>query len=163
MNSFPSVLAASPAALSSSLGRRVCARLPGVPLYKHISNLAGNKQMVLPVPAFNIINGGSHAGASYYEIFWLGLCGFVCWRWSCLKPPGCWLSHPVVTTDLYRCNVCGAIHVPVSAPASMVVRVSAGNKLAMQEFMVLPVGADSFSQAMQMGCEVYHNLKVRPR
>ena len=33
----------------------------------------------------------------------------------------------------------------------------------MQEFMVLPVGADSFSQAMQMGCEVYHNLKVRAR
>ena len=35
----------------------------GVPLYRHIANLAGNKDMVLPVPAFNIINGGSHAGA----------------------------------------------------------------------------------------------------
>jgi enolase len=35
----------------------------------------------------------------------------------------------------------------------------AGNKLAMQEFMVLPVGAESFSEAMQIGCEVYHNLK----
>jgi len=29
---------------------------------QHIANLAGNKQLVLPVPAFNVINGGSHAG-----------------------------------------------------------------------------------------------------
>uniref|UniRef100_A0A0D3HBJ4 phosphopyruvate hydratase n=1 Tax=Oryza barthii TaxID=65489 RepID=A0A0D3HBJ4_9ORYZ len=33
-----------------------------IPLYQHIANLAGNKQLVLPVPAFNVINGGSHAG-----------------------------------------------------------------------------------------------------
>ena len=66
-----------------------------IPLYKHISELAGNSKLVLPVPAFNVINGGSHAG----------------------------------------------------------------NKLAMQEFMILPVGASSFKEAMQMGSEVYHNLK----
>nr|ANZ22900.1 enolase 2 [Ambrosia artemisiifolia] len=65
------------------------------PLYKHIANLAGNKNLVLPVPAFNVINGGSHAG----------------------------------------------------------------NKLAMQEFMILPIGASSFKEAMKMGVEVYHNLK----
>ncbi|MED6185108.1 phosphopyruvate hydratase eno2 [Stylosanthes scabra] len=65
------------------------------PLYKHIANIAGNKNLVLPVPAFNVINGGSHAG----------------------------------------------------------------NKLAMQEFMILPVGASSFKEAMKMGVEVYHNLK----
>jgi enolase len=35
----------------------------------------------------------------------------------------------------------------------------AGNKLAMQEFMILPTGAKSFSEAMQMGSEVYHHLK----
>jgi enolase len=35
----------------------------------------------------------------------------------------------------------------------------AGNKLAMQEFMLLPTGAKSFKEAMQMGCEVYHALK----
>jgi len=35
----------------------------------------------------------------------------------------------------------------------------AGNKLAMQEFMILPVGADSFKEAMRIGAEVYHNLK----
>ncbi|KAL1201299.1 Bifunctional enolase 2/transcriptional activator [Cardamine amara subsp. amara] len=67
----------------------------GIPLYKHIANLAGNPKIVLPVPAFNVINGGSHAG----------------------------------------------------------------NKLAMQEFMILPVGASSFKEAMKMGVEVYHTLK----
>lgn len=35
----------------------------------------------------------------------------------------------------------------------------AGNKLAMQEFMILPTGASTFKEAMQMGAEVYHNLK----
>jgi len=35
----------------------------------------------------------------------------------------------------------------------------AGNKLAMQEFMILPVGAESFTEAMRIGAEVYHNLK----
>uniref|UniRef100_A0A1B0AJN7 Enolase n=1 Tax=Glossina pallidipes TaxID=7398 RepID=A0A1B0AJN7_GLOPL len=67
----------------------------GVPLYKHIANLASIKDIILPVPAFNVINGGSHAG----------------------------------------------------------------NKLAMQEFMILPTGASSFTEAMKMGSEVYHHLK----
>uniref|UniRef100_A0A8C6SKP0 Beta-enolase n=1 Tax=Neogobius melanostomus TaxID=47308 RepID=A0A8C6SKP0_9GOBI len=67
----------------------------GVPLYRHIADLAGNKDVILPVPAFNVINGGSHAG----------------------------------------------------------------NKLAMQEFMILPVGAANFHEAMRIGAEVYHNLK----
>uniref|UniRef100_A0A673LQL7 phosphopyruvate hydratase n=1 Tax=Sinocyclocheilus rhinocerous TaxID=307959 RepID=A0A673LQL7_9TELE len=35
----------------------------------------------------------------------------------------------------------------------------AGNKLAMQEFMILPVGASNFKEAMRIGAEVYHNLK----
>ena len=34
----------------------------GVPLYRHIADLAGNTDLILPVPAFNVINGGSHAG-----------------------------------------------------------------------------------------------------
>ncbi|GMI96629.1 LOW EXPRESSION OF OSMOTICALLY RESPONSIVE GENES 2, enolase 2 [Hibiscus trionum] len=71
------------------------AEVLNIPLYKHIANLAGNKKLVLPVPAFNVINGGSHAG----------------------------------------------------------------NKLAMQEFMILPTGASSFKEAMKMGVEVYHHLK----
>jgi enolase len=35
----------------------------------------------------------------------------------------------------------------------------AGNKLAMQEFMILPVGATSFREAMKMGAETYQHLK----
>merc|ERR1719231_1639202 len=35
----------------------------------------------------------------------------------------------------------------------------AGNRLACQEFMILPVGASSFREALQIGAEVYHNLK----
>merc|ERR1711992_403191 len=68
----------------------------GVPLYRHIADLAGIKEVMMPVPAFNVINGGSHAG----------------------------------------------------------------NKLAMQEFMILPVGASNFSEAMKMGSETYHHLKA---
>ena len=32
-----------------------------VPLYQHFADLAGNKDLVMPVPSFNVINGGSHA------------------------------------------------------------------------------------------------------
>eukprot|EP00913_Durusdinium_trenchii_P022342 g20988.t1 len=35
----------------------------------------------------------------------------------------------------------------------------AGNRLACQEFMILPVGAKSFREALCIGCEVYHSLK----
>ncbi|VDP14599.1 unnamed protein product [Heligmosomoides polygyrus] len=67
----------------------------GMPLYKYIAELAGVSKVILPVPAFNVINGGSHAG----------------------------------------------------------------NKLAMQEFMILPIGATSFHEAMRMGSETYQCLK----
>ncbi|MBW1679051.1 MAG: phosphopyruvate hydratase, partial [Deltaproteobacteria bacterium] len=35
----------------------------------------------------------------------------------------------------------------------------ADNNVDIQEFMILPVGAGSFAQALQMGSEVFHNLK----
>merc|ERR1719188_28049 len=35
----------------------------------------------------------------------------------------------------------------------------ATNQLAFQEFMILPIGATSFAEAMKMGTETYHNLK----
>merc|ERR1740115_379471 len=35
----------------------------------------------------------------------------------------------------------------------------AGNRLAVQEFMILPVGASTFREALNIGCEVYHKLK----
>jgi enolase len=68
-----------------------------MPLYQYIARLAGKPtdKFVMPVPAFNVINGGSHAG----------------------------------------------------------------NKLACQEFMILPTGAKNFREAVQIGSEVYHSLK----
>lgn len=35
----------------------------------------------------------------------------------------------------------------------------AGGALALQEFMIAPTGAESFSEALRIGSEVYHNLK----
>ena len=35
----------------------------------------------------------------------------------------------------------------------------ADSSLSVQEFMIMPVGAESFSECMRMGVEVYHNLK----
>lgn len=35
----------------------------------------------------------------------------------------------------------------------------ADNKVDVQEFMIMPVGADTFSDALRMGTEVFHNLK----
>ncbi|PWN91301.1 enolase [Acaromyces ingoldii] len=47
------------------------------------------------------------------------------------------------------------------APAMNVINGGshAGNKLAPQEFMIVPTGAKSFTEAMKVGTEVYHNLK----
>ncbi len=36
----------------------------------------------------------------------------------------------------------------------------ADNKIDFQEFMVMPVGAESFGQALQMGTEIFHHLKA---
>jgi len=36
----------------------------------------------------------------------------------------------------------------------------ADNSIDFQEFMIMPVGADSFTQAIQMGAEVFHHLKT---
>jgi len=36
----------------------------------------------------------------------------------------------------------------------------ADNKIDIQEFMVMPIGAESFSEALRMGVEVFHHLKA---
>merc|ERR1712113_920654 len=43
----------------------------GVPLYKHINEIAGKPKMSMPVPCFNVINGGVHAGnfLAFQEFF----------------------------------------------------------------------------------------------
>ncbi len=67
----------------------------GMAQYVHVSDLFENNKLVLPTPAFNIINGGKHAG----------------------------------------------------------------NQLDIQEYMLLPVNAKTFQEALQIGSEVYHKLK----
>jgi enolase len=34
----------------------------GIPLYRHFADLFGNSTLTLPLPSFNVINGGQHAG-----------------------------------------------------------------------------------------------------
>jgi enolase len=67
----------------------------GQSLYKYFAQISKTKEMRLPLPMMNILNGGKHA---------------------------------LNSTDL-------------------------------QEFMVMPVGAKSFAQALQMGAETFHALK----
>src|ERR1700685_2490181 len=38
--------------------------------------------------------------------------------------------------------------------------VHADNKIDYQEFMIVPVGASSFSEGLRWGVEVFHNLKA---
>ncbi|KAF3683755.1 hypothetical protein T459_23500 [Capsicum annuum] len=68
---------------------RAGAREKVVPLYKHIQEISRTKELIMPIPAYNVINGRSHVG----------------------------------------------------------------NNLAMQEFMILPVRALIFSEALCMGSE----------
>ena len=39
--------------------------------------------------------------------------------------------------------------------------VHAGNDLAIQEHMIVPIKAKNFAHAIQMGCEIYHGLKKK--
>jgi len=74
---------------------RAAAESKGMPLYKHIAELAGSPEPKLPVPLMNVLNGGVHAD----------------------------------------------------------------NDLDIQEFMIVPVGALSFKEAVRMGAEVFQELK----
>ncbi len=71
---------------------RAAAESIGIPLYRY---LGGSNAMTMPVPMFNIINGGSHAN----------------------------------------------------------------NSVDFQEYMIMPLNFDSFSEALRASSEVYHNLK----
>lgn len=52
---------------------------------------------------------------------------------------------------------------PMSMPAPMMNVINGGahanNSLDIQEFMIMPVGAESFRQALRCGAEVFHHLK----
>jgi enolase len=53
----------------------------------------------------------------------------------------------------------GANVLPVPMMNIMNGGAHADNNLEFQEFMIMPVGADSFPEAIRMGAEVFHNLK----
>jgi len=75
---------------------RALANSNKMPLYKYISKLTKTKEIYLPVPLMNIINGGVHAD----------------------------------------------------------------NNLDIQEFMIVPLGFDTFKRALQAAVEVFFNLKA---
>jgi len=80
----------------SMAAARAAALAAGVPLHRHLARLARDPGTLLPVPMFNILNGGAHAD----------------------------------------------------------------NSVDFQEFMLAPVGAPSFREALRMGAEVYQALKA---
>ncbi|WP_105615128.1 phosphopyruvate hydratase [Vallitalea okinawensis] len=63
-------------------------------------------------------------------------------------------------TSLY--NYLGGVNAKVM-PVPMMNILNGGehadNTVDLQEFMIMPVGAESFSECLRMGAEVYHNLK----
>eukprot|EP01005_Ploeotia_sp_CARIB1_P000108 NODE_110_length_1516_cov_1005.371490_g108_i0.p1 GENE.NODE_110_length_1516_cov_1005.371490_g108_i0~~NODE_110_length_1516_cov_1005.371490_g108_i0.p1 ORF type:complete len:437 (+),score=127.67 NODE_110_length_1516_cov_1005.371490_g108_i0:94-1404(+) len=62
----------------------------------------------------------------------------------------------------YIADIAGTKTIRLPVPCLNVINGGkhAGNALAPQEYMVAPVGASSFKEAMRMGCEVYHHLKA---
>jgi enolase len=66
-------------------------------------------------------------------------------------------------SDLPLYRYLGGVHAQV-LPLPMMNVINGGahadNNLKIQEFMILPVGADSFSNALRIGAEVYHHLKA---
>ena len=63
-------------------------------------------------------------------------------------------------TPLYR-SIGGdkAVTLPVPMMNVMNGGVHADNNIDLQEFMIMPIGANSFSQALRWGVETYHTLK----
>ncbi|MDA2983484.1 MAG: phosphopyruvate hydratase, partial [Actinomycetota bacterium] len=61
---------------------------------------------------------------------------------------------------LYK-SVGGDVAVTMPVPMMNVMNggVHADNNIDLQEFMIMPIGAASFSQALQWGVETYHTLK----
>ncbi|WP_114517625.1 phosphopyruvate hydratase [Wolbachia endosymbiont of Cylisticus convexus] len=60
---------------------------------------------------------------------------------------------------LYRYLRVGEEQMPVPLINVINGGVHADNKLDFQEFMILPVGAETFSEAIRMSAEVFHNLR----
>ncbi|MCF6220706.1 MAG: phosphopyruvate hydratase, partial [Robiginitomaculum sp.] len=65
-------------------------------------------------------------------------------------------------TPLYR-YVGGVSAVTLPVPMMNIINggAHADNPIDIQEFMVMPVGAETFAEALQMGAEVFHALKAK--
>ena len=62
--------------------------------------------------------------------------------------------------QLYRyLGGCGAYMLPVPMMNILNGGTHADNSIDFQEFMIMPVGAPTFTEALRMGAEVFHNLK----
>ena len=60
---------------------------------------------------------------------------------------------------LYRwLGGCRAVRLPIPMMNIINGGVHASNNVEMQEFMIVPIGAPSFSDAVRMGSEIYHSL-----
>ena len=66
--------------------------------------------------------------------------------------------------DLYKyiANISGQRQFIMPTPMMNIINggCHADNNVDIQEFMICPIGANSFSRALQMGAEVFHNLKL---
>ena len=69
--------------------------------------------------------------------------------------------YKYIAKNLVKFGPSASGHFVVPVPAFNVINGGqhAGNKLAFQEFMLLPTGAKSLKEAMRMGAEVYQHLK----
>ncbi len=62
--------------------------------------------------------------------------------------------------ELYRyLGGCGAYTLPIPMMNILNGGSHADNSIDFQEFMIMPVGAPTFSEALRMGAEVFHNLR----
>ena len=69
-------------------------------------------------------------------------------------------ASDVLNVPLYRyIGGCNANRMPVPMMNILNGGVHAKNHLDFQEFMIMPVGADSFHDALRIGSEIYHTLK----
>ncbi|KAB1225784.1 Cytosolic enolase 3 [Morella rubra] len=62
----------------------------------------------------------------------------------------------------YIADLSGKTNLTLPVPAFTLITGGkhAGNHLAIQEIMILPIGASRFEEALQMGSETYHHLKA---
>ncbi len=137
---------------------KAAAEALGMPLYKY---LGGVNTTELPLPMMNILNGGSHADSAVdvqeFMIQPVGASNFM----EAMRM-GCEVFHHLGKLLKANGDSTNVGNEGGYAPAkingtegALDLMVEAINKA---EFMIQPVGASNFMEAMRMGCEVFHHL-----